>query len=85
MLDVSTLTQQQQQVYLHYYSQGITAKQLFKRLTDAWWMANHAGFCDSMAGRLMAGESSDMIDDWQYACKHKYTIYSLCQIVEKLL
>jgi len=84
-MDVTNFTQQEQQVYSYYHQQGATVQQTYNKLCNAWWMANNSGFCDSMAGRLMAGESSAMIDEWEYACKHKYTICNLCQKLKEQL
>ena len=66
----------------HYLNENMTKEQMLKTLSYAWWCATHSGYNDHMAGRLMAGESSLQIDEWEYACKNKYEIDYLYKFIE---
>ena len=80
---INNLNEEQKIVFNHYYEEGMSIKELYDILDLAWWKANHSGYNDHMAWRLMAGESSSSIDSWEFACKHKYTIYYLCNLLKE--
>lgn len=68
----------------HYLKENMTKEQMLKTLSYAWWEATNFGYNEHMAGRLMAGESSSQIDEWEYACKNKYSIYALCEYLKEI-
>ena len=80
---INNLNEEQKVVFNYYYKEGMSIDKLYDRLTSAWWEATNNGYNDHMAGRLMAGESSSSIDSWEFACKHKYTIYYLCDLLKE--
>ena len=69
-------------VLKHFYKDGMSDKDVFNCLTHAHFIAFNAGYCDSMAWKLMSGEQSYIIDEWEYACDNKYTISHLCELLK---
>ena len=56
------------------FRDGMTKEEKLSALGTADWMTSHSGYCDSMASRLAAGQSSAETDHWQKNSSNKYAI-----------
>lgn len=56
------------------FREGMTKAEKLNALAGADWTVHNSGYCDSMANRLMAGQSDSETDRWQKNCDNQYAI-----------
>ena len=62
----------------------MTLDEKLKSLADAHWTAWHAGYCDAMANKLMAGQEDWETQTWEKNCHNKYKIDELYDLLDEL-
>ena len=63
---------------------SMTLEEKLKSLSDAYWEANHSGYGDAMANKLMGGQEDEQTRLWEKNCKNKYKIAELYDLLDEL-
>lgn len=62
---------------------GMTAEQKIAVLSDAYFQAWNAGYCDAMANKLMSGIEDAETELWEKNCRNKYEIGELLDLLKE--
>ena len=61
----------------------MTAEQKIAALSDAYFQAWNAGYCDAMANKLMSGIEDAETELWEKNCRNKYEIGELLDLLKE--
>ncbi len=67
------------------FTEDMTDRQKYNKLSTLFFMTNNSGYCDSMAGELASGNPSAQALWWQEVCQYKYAIERECERLKECL
>ncbi|MBQ8896682.1 MAG: sel1 repeat family protein [Clostridia bacterium] len=67
----------------YFIDSGMSIDKKIKILENSYWRAHHAGYCDYMAGRRMAGVDDEQTQQHDMDCKHKWEVERLLVLLHE--
>ncbi|MBQ9745577.1 MAG: sel1 repeat family protein [Clostridia bacterium] len=70
---------------LHYFIKpDMDIDKKIKILSNSYWRAHNAGYCDHMAWQRMAGVDDEQVEQHDLDCKYKWDVESLLELLTEL-